>query len=260
MDLATLQARFQKAIVDGDDEVLSEILDSPKEDRTVLLGVYRNAYSARLIDFLKNDYPKLRALLGDEQFDELATGYIGAYPSQTPNARWFGERFPDYLSKQTGIDHHLFLSELAALDQALNDVFDATDVPPLRLEDLAAVAPEDWVDLSFAPNTAVRRLDLNSNAAEVWQALHNESEMPEIRTLSPAIPIIVSRGDGMASYRPMTADEAMMWDEAARGVKFSVLCEMLAMHGGEDDAATRAAGYLQNWIVAGLLSGFDIRQ
>jgi hypothetical protein len=51
----------------------------------------------------------------------------------------------------------------------------------------------------------------------------------------------------------MTSDEAMMWDEAAKGVRFSVLCEMLSIYGGEDEAATRAAGYLQGWINAGML-------
>lgn len=260
MDLAALQARFQQAVVDGDDDILSELVDSPKEDRNVLLGVYRHAYTARLIDFLKTDYPKLYALLGDEQFDELANGYIAAHPSRTPNARWFGDYFPAYLGGQESYDHHMFLSELAALDRALNDVFDAPDLTALSLADLATISPEDWAGLSFVADTAVRRLDFNSNAAEFWQALHNETDLPDIRALDPASPIIVSRGDGMASYRPMAADEAMMWDEAANGVTFSVLCEMLAMHGGEDDAATRAAGYLQNWIAAGLLTGFDIQQ
>jgi hypothetical protein len=45
----------------------------------------------------------------------------------------------------------------------------------------------------------------------------------------------------------------MMWDEAANGVAFSVLCEMLSMYAGEDEAPARAAGYLQGWINAEML-------
>jgi hypothetical protein len=57
----------------------------------------------------------------------------------------------------------------------------------------------------------------------------------------------------MATFRLMASDEAMMWDEAAKGVRFSVLCEMLSIYGGEEQAAARAAGYLQGWINAGML-------
>ncbi len=257
MDLATLQAKFQKAVVDGDDGVLEDIVDSPKETRTILLGVYRNAYSSRLIEILATDYPKLHALLGDEQFAELAQGFVAAHPSQTPNARWFGIRFPAYLAGANNYDQNILLAELAEIERALNDVFDAEDMTILTLADLSGIAPDAWATLNFTPHCAVRRLDLTTNAAELWQALHEEADMPEVGPLSATQHILVSRDDGMACFRQMTDDEAMMWDEAANGVAFSVLCEMLAMHGGEDDAAVRAAGYLQTWIGAGLLSSIN---
>jgi hypothetical protein len=46
----------------------------------------------------------------------------------------------------------------------------------------------------------------------------------------------------------------MMWDEAVKGVRFGVLCEMVATFGGEDDAELRAASYLKDWIDMGMLS------
>ena len=39
----------------------------------------------------------------------------------------------------------------------------------------------------------------------------------------------------MARFRPLSAEEAMMWDEAANGVRFGVLCEMVATFAGEDE-------------------------
>jgi hypothetical protein len=52
----------------------------------------------------------------------------------------------------------------------------------------------------------------------------------------------------------MQPEEAMMWDEMVRGLTFSALCEMVAFHGGEENAAARAAAYLSNWIGAGMLA------
>jgi hypothetical protein len=50
----------------------------------------------------------------------------------------------------------------------------------------------------------------------------------------------------------------MMWDEAANGVPFGVLCEMLATYDDPDGAAARGAGYLHGWITSGLLTGVSV--
>lgn len=45
-----------------------------------------------------------------------------------------------------------------------------------------------------------------------------------------------------------------MWTEAAKGVPFGALCEMVAIFAGEDEADLRAATYLKTWVDAGLLA------
>ena len=56
-------------------------------------------------------------------------------------------------------------------------------------------------------------------------------------------------------FRELAAEEAMMWDEAANGIPFGVLCSMLAIYDDPDGAAARGAGYLHGWVTAGLLTG-----
>lgn len=248
------QDSFQRAIVEGDDTILADILDSSKEKRDVLLGVYRNAYVARLIEFLTNDYEKLQALLGEDQFDDMARAYIAAHPSTTPNARWYGATLPTFLQNQSPWSEQPLLADLATLELKLNDTFDAEDAPALTLEDLAAVAPEDWPGLTFTPHPCVYRIEHGTNAADIWRALHAEGTPPEAKRLDEPAALVVYRDDGMSSFRILSADEAMMWDEASKGVTFSVLCEMLAMFAGEDEAPARAAGYLRGWIETGMLT------
>ncbi len=55
-------------------------------------------------------------------------------------------------------------------------------------------------------------------------------------------------------FRELSTEEAMMWDEAAKGIPFDVLCEMLATYDDPDGAAARGAGYLHGWITSGLLA------
>jgi hypothetical protein len=56
-------------------------------------------------------------------------------------------------------------------------------------------------------------------------------------------------------FRELPTEEAMMWDEAANGIPFGVLCEMLATFDDPDGAAARGAGYLHGWISSGSLTG-----
>src|SRR3954462_10524768 len=55
-DFARQQSEFQRGILTGDNTVLAEILDSPREKRETLFGVYRYAYGSRLVDAMRNDH------------------------------------------------------------------------------------------------------------------------------------------------------------------------------------------------------------
>lgn len=252
--LRELQDSFQRAIVDGDDAVLAEIVDTSKEKRDVLLGVYRNAYVLRLIEFLANDYEKLKALLGDDQFDALARAYVAAHPSHTPNARWFGGKLPDFLRTAQDYREMPALGDLAALEKALNDSFDAEDAVALTMDGLSGLEPQAWAGLVLTPHPCAIRIDLSTNAADIWSHLNDGDTPPAPATAAAPVRILVSRDNGMASFRALEDEEAMMWDEASNGVAFGVLCEMVAAHSGEDEAASRAAGYLSAWIERGLIA------
>ncbi len=59
-------------------------------------------------------------------------------------------------------------------------------------------------------------------------------------------------------FRELSAEEAMMWDEATTGIPFGVLCSMLATYDDPDTAAARGAGYLHGWVTGGLLTGVSV--
>jgi hypothetical protein len=88
--------------------------------------------------------------------------------------------------------------------------------------------------------------------------LHDESAPPALRCLPEPQAILVWRQDVTARFRPLDPEEAMMWDEAAAGTRFGVLCEMVATYGGEDGADIRAASYLKDWVDMGSLAGFRL--
>ena len=253
-DFARQQAAFQQGILTGDDTVLAEILDSPREKREALYGVYRYAYGSRLVEAMRNDHELLHAYLGDEAFDEMGHAYVKARPSEHPNLRWFSHALPEFLKSAKPYCDHPVLSDLAALEKGLNDAFDAADGPVLELSAMTGFAPEQWNDLTFRPHPSAARLDLSTNASAIWLALKNGETPPDATTLEEPSRILIWRQDTTPMFRELLPEEAMMWDEAAAGIPFGVLCEMLATYDDPDNAAARGAGYLHGWITSGILT------
>jgi hypothetical protein len=258
MKLAELQALFQSALMSGDPAVLDVIPNSPRETNATLLGVYQNAYILRLRDILRTDFDKLAIYMGDEAFDDMARRYFAARPSHHRSARWIGSALADFLNTDARCAEHPVLADLARLDGALSDAFDAEDAQVLDLAALAAIAPDDWGRLTFKPHPVTRRLTLSTNAAAIWSALATGEAPPDAIVSTVPQRLIIWRQGTLAKFRPLAAEEAMMWDEAAAGVSFGVLCEMLATYDAPDTAPLRAATYLRGWIEGCLLTAATV--
>ena len=260
MKLADLQALFQRAILEGDDAILKNIPDSPREERGVLFGVYRTAYLARLIEILQHDFERLHTLLGDDRFSPMAEAYFKAHPSRHRNARWIGRDLARFLKSAPAYKKRPVLSELAELEIALNDAFDAKDGAVIESSVLGTIAPEDWANLVFTPHVTVRHLRFATNTAAIWMAIGEEKPAPRAKNLKVQQHLLIWRQATTPKLRILGAEEAMMWTEAAKGVRFGVLCEMAAAYDDPDGAAIRAATYLKGWVDGGLLAGVYVER
>ena len=114
-------------------------------------------------------------------FATLTRAYIAAHPSDRRSARDFGRHMPRFLRETEPYAKHKELAEIAAIEKALGDAFDGPDAEPLTMERLAALAPEDWPRLVFEPHPTAIRLTFQTNAADLWTALHGETAPPKPR-------------------------------------------------------------------------------
>jgi len=256
--LAELQAQFQQAILSGDDRVLDLIPPNSRTTRDVLFGVYRNAYVARLVEVIANDHEVLKAYVGDDYFDDLARAFIASNPSLSQNARWFAEALPDFLAQREPYAFNPQLAELARIERTLALAFDAPEAEAVDLATLQAIDPDDWEHLVFTPHPSVRVLELTTNALEIWTALRADVMPPEVERIDAPQHCLIWRHDVTPMVRAMPPDERMMWFEASKGVPFGQLCQLLAVFEGPETAPLRAAGLLQGWLAAGMLSGAKI--
>ncbi|MEX0704799.1 MAG: DNA-binding domain-containing protein [Planctomycetales bacterium] len=61
------------------------------------LEIYANAYYARLLECLREEFPAFVHAVGQEVFDGFAFGYLQSYPSRSYTLAELGAHFPQYL-------------------------------------------------------------------------------------------------------------------------------------------------------------------
>ncbi|MCS6900793.1 MAG: DNA-binding domain-containing protein [Myxococcales bacterium] len=107
--------------------------------------IYREQFFLRHLSCLEEDFPALQAVLGRNAFDATGSAYLAAYPPSSFTLRDLGEHLPQYLETAPlpeGFPCRAFLVDLARLEWALVDAFDAPDLPPLSLASLQNVPPD----------------------------------------------------------------------------------------------------------------------
>jgi len=153
-----------------DEAVLSEAaraeLDPSDVDRVVLpsttltaverVGVYQGMYLLRMIEALEGDYPAVAHFLGEEKFAEVVTRYVAQHPSTSYTFNRLGERFPEFLKASRGIPRKSFVADLARLELAVTEVFDAPESAAWPADAVATIPEDAWPGAVLKPIAAFR--------------------------------------------------------------------------------------------------------
>ena len=122
------------------------------------IEIYNRVYWFRILLSLAEDFPGLRAIIGQERFDKLLVAYLVDCPSESFTLRNLGSRLATWLP-----DHPEFArrKERLALDMVRLewtdiDVFDSAELPKLTEEDLRNLGE----DPSFHFQPYLRLLEL----------------------------------------------------------------------------------------------------
>jgi hypothetical protein len=224
------------------------VADGPVFPAARRLTVYHDAYRLRLVEALGEDFPLLRALLGEAGFQRLAQRYLAACPSRSHTLRDLGRGLAGFLGRRPA------LRATAAFEWALLDAFDAADVPTLTAADLAAVPPQRFAHLRFALAPGVQVLRLRWNVPQAWSAWQGGAAATPPARLPAPLDCLIWRREQRVYFRTLPADEALAFGALRRGRNFGSLCNALARAGDADAAPARAAQLLATWLAEDLLA------
>ncbi len=163
-------------------EIEGVILPSKTLSPVERVGVYQGMYLLRMIEALEGDYPAVAHYLGTDAFAALVEGYAKAHPSRSYTFNRFGGKFPEYIRESKGLRRRAVLADLARLERAVTEVFDAPQSPAWPAEAIEKISPAGWETAVLKPVDAFRVLSfaypVNAYLQSVKTENHDHPELP----------------------------------------------------------------------------------
>jgi len=228
------------------------------------VDIYAGMYHARLRAALAEDFPRVAAILGDDGFASLCRAYLAAYPSRHPSLRHLGHRLPTFLARCAEPGAGLFdpgalpyLADLARLEWARLEVFDAPDAAALGREQLVELDPDAWAALVLRLVPAVAVVETSWPLHEIWQAAGETATGSP--SFEPRSTVLRVWRDGFTVFHAaMDETERLALRAVIAREPFGVLCESLSSLVPPESAPGEAAGLVLRWIEDGLLAATTI--
>lgn len=231
------------------------ILPSRSLTASERLGIYQGMYLLRMDEALASDYPGLQHFLGERRFFELVRGYVQAFPSRHYSLNRLGDHLPEYLAGAS-LPRREFCHDLARLELAVTEVFDAEETPPLAEATVAAIPPEAWEKARLQPVAAFRRLALRYPAVGYLDALKmDRPDRPSTRRRDSWV-IVFRRG--LAIYRQELSRAAFhLLDDLATGVPVGEAVAKALSRRGRRPAEDQLFRWFRAWVAEGVFT--DVR-
>jgi hypothetical protein len=214
-------------------------------DRRTRIQIYSDAYFLRLRDVLREDFLRVAALLGADRFDRVVAGYLEEFPSEQPSVRHVGRALAGFLRSREDLPK--CLADLAQLEWARIEVFDAPDAECANIEDLVSVRADDWPALRFGTIPALQTLRVQYPVHQLW----SDDEPLEMSAVETSLRVW-RKSDSEVLHAPMDARESAALSKLISGESFAAICESFADL-PEAKAAQETIELLLRWIEDGII-------
>ncbi len=209
------------------------------------LEVYREQFWWRHVSCLADDYPTLSALIGPDAFEQLCARYLAARPPTDFLLRDLGKNLAEHLKTEGD----RLLVDVASVEWAFVDAFDAADAPPLDPDSIAAAAEDSWPGARLSLHPSLTLLDLEFPAEELRMAQRNGEVIARIDPSPRALAIY--RRDLLLYSEPLEPSARLVIVALMRGETLASACESAA------DAEEKLGGWFARWAALGWISRVD---
>lgn len=215
------------------------------------LEIYRQQFWLRHTSALLEDFPGVSGILGQQHWERLAEEYLEAHPPTTFDLRDVGERLPDFIAHHAEwLPQRGLVADMARLEWAYVEVFDAADAPPLAPEKLVDLPPEAWPRLRLTLNPAVRLLRVAYPVVELRRQLCPPQTSPVPNPAADARRLLVHRSSRDIRVEALEEVPFRLLEAVADGAALAGACESALSAEGAAGALTgaRLQAWFHDWV------------
>lgn len=234
--LLTLQRQFLARLIE------------PKEPADTELGMraYREAYLLRIDEALRTDFDAVHQILGDSEMLALTSDYIATHPPHNPSIRWVGRSLASFIANSPHWSRVPVLAEVARFEWAKSCLFDSKDSPFVSLDNLQAIAPEQWGDMRLELIPALAIDSYPSNVPPICQQLTERKNVPS-PTAEAEVPWLLWRKELVVHWRSLGQPEFAALQAVQTGATFAEICQQLIAFAEEEQVPRLAMQLLLQW-------------
>lgn len=186
------------------------------------LEIYNRQYWFRLQTAFHEDFPALRAVVGVDRFEALMNAYLTAHPSRSFTLRNLGSKLVEWLTQNPEIAGRraALAIDVTRVEWACIEAFDNAELPPLAIEQAAAVGAESRLTLqphvqllalSYPADDLIldmhRHQRRESSEAGTRPDSHEDEPYKPLRLRKRTTWLAVHRADFSLYYRRLTQPE-----------------------------------------------------
>jgi hypothetical protein len=249
--LCETQAEFAAALLDPGLPVPAGCVGPDGRPDTKRFAVYRNNVAASLIEALGDSFPAVRRLVGEECLRTTAGTYIARDPPRSPVLLEYGAGFPDFLAGFEPLAQLPYLPDVARIERAWLEAYNAPEAEALDPMVLARVAEDRAGDLRFTLHPSVRIVRSEFPALSIWRT-NVAAGSPRVVSLdSGAEDALLARLDPEVEVRAMRPGAAALLSALIRGKTLAEATEAASRSCESFDLTDPLTGLLESGLITG---------
>lgn len=219
------------------------------------LAVHRNNVLSSLTGALREVYPVICRLVGEDFFAAAARSFILGAPPGEARLSHYGGDFVAFLGAYPAAASLPYLADVARLEWAVNEAFYAADVASLDPARLAGLAPEQSAALRFVLHPSCRLVASPYPIEPIWRANQPDSDTGDAIDLdSGGCRLLVRRHEFDVLFAPLDAGGFALLASLASGEPIAAAFGAATVAAPDFDLA----GALRRHLAAGLFVDFQL--
>jgi hypothetical protein len=248
---ASFETCFAEALLDPERPIPGGIIAHNSAAPARRFAVYRNNVLVGLANALRNRFPAVEKIVGQEFFTAMARVFVRERPPGSPVLAAYGDDFPAFISAFEPARELPYLADVARLEAARTRAYHAADAQPLGADNFAALDSRviGEIRIEMHPSTEIVRS--SHPIVTIWAMNSGEQELAPIANWRGEDALVV-RPHLKVLVRALPAGGAAFLLALAAGRRLGEAVEAALAENAEFDLASNLAGLIDSGVARGI--------